>query len=242
LPDKRNPAMIRPTILFSLLALLSCKTSQHAGGSAPLVELRTGGCFGYCPTIRLTIHNNGFTEYEGLHFAEKQGLDSFQLTKAELKALRNKVEAVNLWQYPDRIETQVVDAPFMTLTAFRGATSKSVAGSVDRPEPLLELENQIKDLAGAHGFETRRGVNPKEPPITRRREVLVKLKPDVNAGNWLRQFTEFKLILIRRLSEDNIWVVAYDPEQIEEKAVIQLFKNTGDVLEAQPNRAVQERR
>lgn len=234
--------MIRFALLLAFPAFFSCKTGQPARGSAPLVELRTGGCFGYCPVIRLTVHRNGFTEYEGGHFAEKQGLDSFQLTKPEVAALRKQLEAANLWQYPDRIESQVVDAPFVTLTAFRDGASKSVVGSVDRPEPLLQLENRIKDLAGAHGFETRRGVNPKEPPLNRRREVLVQLKPEINAGNWIRQFTEFKLLLIRRLPEGNIWVVAYDPEQITENAVLQLFKNTAEVLEAQPNRAVQERR
>lgn len=233
--------MIRFTFFLALASLLACKAGQGAGGSAPLVELRTGGCFGYCPTIRLTVHQNGFTEYEGIHFAQKMGLDSFRLTKAEARELRKKVEQVNLWQYPDRIKSEVADAPFMTLTAFKGAVSKSVVGSIDRPAPLLELEKQIKDLAEAHGYEVVRGVNPKEIPANRRREVLVKLQPEANAGNWIRQFSEFSFQLVRRVSQENLWIVAYDPEQVTEKAVIALFKGTPEVLEAQSNKPVQDR-
>lgn len=233
--------MTRLALLLACVALFSCNAGKNARGHALLAELRTGGCFGFCPIIRLTVHNNGFTEYEGIRFAEKIGLDSFQLTKSEVKALRKKVKQVDLWQYPDKIESQVADAPFVTLTAFRGTEKKSVVGSIDRPEPLLDLEKEIKGLAQAHGFEVTRGVNPNEPPAHRRQEVIVKLKPDVNAGNWIRQFSEFRFLLVRRISQENIWLVAYDPEQIIERAVLALFKNSADVLTVQPNRTAEDR-
>lgn len=234
--------MIRFLLLLVFAAPFSCKTGQKAAYQrAPFVELKSGACFGFCPVFRLTVRNSGLVEYEGIRFAEKIGLDSFQLTKAETAGLREKVEQVNLWQYPDRIETQVADAPFATLTAFRDGRSKSVSGSIDRPAPLLELENRLKELAETHGFQVTRGVNPNELPADRQREVIVKLQPEINAGNWIRQFTEFRFKLIRRISSENMWRVAYDPEQIEEKAVIQLFKNSKGVLEAQPNRKLEER-
>lgn len=207
-----------------------------------MVELKTGGCFGYCPVVRLTVRNNGRVEYEGLHFAERIGLDSFQLTKTELRTLREKVREANLWQYPDRIKSEVMDAPSATLTVFQDGKSKSVSGSIDRPEPLLELENLIKNMAEAHDFQVKRGVNPNEPPAATRQEVLVQLSPDLNAGNWIRQFTEFRFLLIRRISAENSWIVAYDPAQIPEKAVLELFKGSQGVLNVQPNRKVDERK
>ena len=234
--------MIRFSLLLALGALLACKGGQKAAAKrTPLVELQTGACFGYCPVIRLSVHNDGFVAYEGSHFAEKIGQDSFVLTSDETKRLRDQVAAANLWQYPDRIKSEVVDAPSATLTVYKGGQSKSVSGSIDRPQPLLQLENSIKDLAEAHGFQVKRGVNPNLPPANSRSEVIVKLKPAANAGNWIRQFTEFKFQLIRRVSAENIWVVAYDPKQIAEAAVLELFKKSADVLEAQPNRAVQDR-
>lgn len=228
--------MIRLSLLITISVLAFCKTGEKAATSnAPMVELQTGGCFGFCPIIRLTVRHNGWVEYEGQRFAEKQGLDSFQLAQAELRQLRDKVKSVNLWQYPDHIKSEIVDAPYATLTVFEEGRRKKVAGSIDRPAPLLELESLIKNLAEVHGFQVTQGVNPNEPPPGSRREVTVTLQPEVNAGNWIMQFSEFKFVLLRRVSEENKWIVGYDPRQLEEKAVIALFKDTEGVLEVQGN-------
>jgi len=225
--------MIRFSLLLVLTVLLSCKTGQKAAQQrAPFVELKSGACFGFCPVFRLTVRNNGLVAYEGIRFAEKIGLDSFQLTRAEMAGLREKVEQVNLWQYPERIETQVADAPFATLTVFRDSQSKSVSGSIDRPAPLLELENLLKELAEKHGFQVTRGVNPDDIPANRRQEVIVTLQPEINAGNWIHEFKEYRFQLVRRMSSENIWLVAYDPEQIKEDAVLKLFKNSKGVTDA----------
>lgn len=232
------------TLLFALASLTlvaAGKCRKSAADASPLVGLETSGCFGYCPVFKLNVLNNGLVRYEGLQFVEKTGKDSFQLTFDELKRLKTKVQEVNLWQYPDLIKTQVADAPFATLTAYKADSSKNVRGSIDRPKPLLELEDLLKDLAVAHGFEVKRGVNPNEPPAGTLKEVMVKLKPEVNAGNWITQFQEFKLRLVRRLGEENIWLVAYDPKQIDEQTLLETLKNVDGVVEAQKNMPVKER-
>ena len=242
---EKNAHTMRTTILLlvslSLISAQKCKKTSSGGSSSPLVEMHTGACFGYCPVFTLTALNNGLVRYNGERFVEKIGKDSFNLSAEELKKLQTKVKEVNLWQYPDMIKTDVVDAPFVTLTAFDGDKSKSVRGSFDRPAPLLELEGLLKDLAEAHGFEVKRGVNPNNIPETNRREVIVKLKPELNAGNWIRQISEFRLQLVRRVSAENIWRVAYDTKQIDEKAVIEMLKNTDGVLDVQPNNKAEER-
>ncbi len=200
-----------------------------------MVELKTGGCFGYCPVARLTIFANGYVEYEGQNFAERMGRDSFQLTKAERRQLRQKVRAVNVWQYPERIKSNVVDAPSATITVFEKDRKKSVTGSIDRPEPLLELERLIKDLAEAHDFNIKRGVNPKEPPLSRRLEVVVTLKPEINAGNWINTFKGYRLLLIRRISAENQWIVGFDPAEISETALLDLFKKSDGVVAVEPH-------
>ncbi len=234
--------MIRLPILILLTTLAFCKTGQKSlADNTPFVELKTGACFGYCPVFRLTVRNNGWVDYEGLLFAERQGSDSFQLTKAELGRLRTKVKQVDLWQYPDHIKSDVMDAPSATLSVFKAGTVKSVLGSIDRPAPLLELEDLLKDMAEAHDFQVKRGVNPNEPPLHSRREVIVRLQPEINAGNWIQQFTEFRFLLVRRVSEENMWVVAYDPKQIDEKAVLALFKESKGAIDAQTNKTVKDR-
>ncbi len=218
-----------------MISTFSCQTGKKTAGDALLVELRTSGCFGYCPVIRLSVRQNGWVEYEGQQFAEKQGRDSFQLTGEEAKRLRKQVREVNLWQYPERIESQVVDAPWATLTVYKDGKTKSVVGSMDRPEPLLELENAIKNLAEAHGFQVKTGVDPNVPPVGTRREVVVTLQSDLNAGNWIMQFKDIRLLLIRRVSEENKWIVAYDPAEISAQDLIRLFEKTKGVLSVQKN-------
>lgn len=231
------------TFLFALasLVLLSASKCSRTEDASNLVELQSGACFGFCPVFQLTALNNGLVRYEGTRFVEKEGRDSFNLTREELNQLKTKVKEVNLWQYPDDIKTDVVDAPFVTLVTWEGDRSKSVRGSIDRPAPLLELENLMKDLAEAHGIQVKRGVNPNEIPAEFRREVIVKFKPEVDAGNWITQFTDIKLTFVRRMSEENIWIVAYDSRQIEEKTLIPMLQHTNGVVEVQPNKQVEER-
>ena len=228
---------------LACLSLVACKTQKNNAltPGAPFVGLQTGGCFGYCPVFKLTATTSGLVRYEGERFVEKEGRDSFLLSKTELAQLRSKTAAVNLWQYPDRIESDIQDAPSATLTAYEGTRTKSVSGSIDRPAPLLELENMLKDLAEAHGLQVRRGVDPNTVPEATKKELIVKLRPELNAGNWIGQFSDIRLRLVRRISAENIWVVAYDSKEIEEKSIIELLKNTDGAVEVQVNAKVQER-
>lgn len=227
--------------LASFVLLSASKCARTAEDTSSLVELQSGACFGFCPVFQLTALNNGLVRYEGTRFVEKEGRDSFKLTPDELKQLKTKVKEVNLWQYPDDIKTDVVDAPFVTLVTWEGDKSKSVRGSIDRPAPLLELENLLKDLAEAHGFQVKRGVNPNEIPAEFRGEVIVKFEPEVDAGNWITQFKDIKLTFVRRMSEENIWIVAYDTRQTDEKTLIAMLGHTNGVVEVQPNKQVEER-
>ncbi|GAB4489670.1 MAG: hypothetical protein OHK0019_07570 [Saprospiraceae bacterium] len=235
------------TLLFLLVSLSvvssaeKCQKKPSKEDKTGLVSLETGPCFGFCPVFKMDVLKNGLVRYEGLRFVEKMGKDSFKLTDAELKQLKTKVKEVNLWQYPDMIKTDVVDAPFAILTAYEGEKSKIVRGSIDRPAPLLELEDFLKDLGEAHGLQLKRGVNPNSPPAGVSKEIIVKLKPELNAGNWVNQFTEFKLRLVRRIATENIWLVAFDPKQIEEKTLIDVLKDMDGVLDVQTNKPAKER-
>jgi hypothetical protein len=57
----------------------------------------------------------------------------------------------------------------------------------------------------------------------------------------MMQFSELKLRIVRRVSADNVWLVSYNPNEIAEKDLIELFKGTKEFVEAQPNKAVKER-
>ena len=236
------------TFCYLTLALFMACTSNHAPQAgnkrqAPaFAGLETAGCYGWCPVYKLRFHTDGKVQYEGIRFTEKTGTVEIMLTKAETKELKAAVEQTNLWQYPDKIESNVVDAPGATLIAYRGTETKRVFGTIDRPQPLLELQGLMKSIVERHGVDLTRGVNPNDPaPGAPKAELIVQLKKDVNAGNWLVQFEELKLKLVRRIASDNIWLVSYDPAEIEEKSLIDLLKGSEEVLEVQVNKEVKER-
>ncbi len=208
----------------------------------PFIALQTSGCRGYCPVYKLTFRNDGQVDYEGIRSVEKMGSSTFNITPEELKILQAVVQKANLWQYPTTIESRVADAPSATLTVFQAGKSHAVMGSIDRPQPLLDLENTLKDLAEAHGLQVKKGVNPNETPEKTKMELIAKLRPDVNAGNWIRQYQTLNLHLMKRLGEENIWQVSYDSAKISEADILKLLRTSPEeVLEVQPNRKTEER-
>lgn len=224
-------------LLLLVAALLACKTRKEnpPAGATNLVRLATQGCRGFCPSYTLDFRNDGSVAYEGTRYTVKMGKAEFKLTPDELKKVQAKVKEVNLWQYPENIESRIADAPYATLTAFDGDKSHSVSGSIDRPAPILELEMLLKDLTEAHGIQVKKGFNPDDPSLQMTAQVIVKLKPDVNAGNWVGKFGEdIKLKLVRRVSSENNWLVAYSPKVHTEQEIIGLLKDVEGVIDVTP--------
>lgn len=230
-------------LLFLASACLACKSTKNGTQNMEnLVFIKTSGCFGFCPVFQLTIQANGLSHYEGKQFVEKMGKDSFQLTREELAELKAKIKAVNLWQYPDHIKTDVADAPHATITVYEKQKSKTVSGSIDRPKPILELEELLKDLATKHGCPVKHGIDPKQIPASTRKEMIVQLKEDLNAGNWIRQYYDLRIQLVRRVGEKNLWLVAYDSAQMKEADMLEMVKNADGVIAVTPNEKVQDRK
>ena len=96
------------------------KKAAVVADHSPLVQFEMHGCRGFCPTYKLLFRNDGLVEYEGIRNMVKMGKDSIKLTEIELKNLRLAAKEVNLWQYPERIESQIADAPSSSITIFEG--------------------------------------------------------------------------------------------------------------------------
>jgi hypothetical protein len=232
-------------ILLGFIALLAVNTScAHRKNivvdKSPLIELQCHGCRGYCPTFKVRILNNGDLIYEGIRSVEKMGVVTTGITPEELSDLRARVTAADLWHYPERIQSGIMDAPMATLTVFNGDKSHGITGTIDRPKPLLDLEQRIKELTEGHGMRVMKGV---APDITNgsAQQVIVHLKPGVNAGNWLAKFEELNLHLVRQLNADNTWLVSYNPAELKESSLIETLKNSNEVLDVQPNQQTKER-
>ncbi len=208
---------------------------------SPLIALETHGCRGYCPTYKLIFMTDRTLQYEGIRSVEKMGGATVQITPAEYKILEETVKKVNLWQYPERFESTVADAPASTMIVYSKDKNHSVMGTIDRPKPILDLELKMKNLAEAHGLRVKKGVDPNEIPADNKRELIVKLKDTLNAGNWAAQFQEIKVRLVRRLGAENIWLVSFDGAQVSEKDMIDILKATDGVISVEPNKKTDTR-
>lgn len=204
-----------------------------------LLGFQQGGCRGFCPVYTLQFYSNGRFTYQGLRNVDPLGQLEKQLDPAELDRLNRLLKAVNLWQYPENIQSQVADAPGSTMTVYDDAKSHSVSGSIDRPKPILDLETLIKDLAEAHGLSVRKGVDPNALADSAP-EIIISLKESANAGNWVAAYSKQKLTLIRRLSAENTWLAKYDPA-LNLDDILRLLKKSEDVLDVQENQKSNDR-
>lgn len=205
-----------------------------------LIQFEQFGCRGFCPSYKLTFFNNGVMAYEGLRNVALTGPAEKNITAEELRQLKAQVLSVNLWQYPEKIESQVADAPYASMTVTLGDKSHAVSGSIDRPRPILDLEASIKNLAEAHGLSVKRGVDPNALP-EQAPQLIVKLKDDINAGNWIMAVKNVKLSLVRRLSAENTWLIAFDATQISAEKLIEALKAMKEVIDVQRNDKVTDR-
>jgi Domain of unknown function (DUF6438) len=238
------------TLFFVGLSLIACKSNKKSDvvmqptENQSLIILETTPCRGYCPVYKLDFGVDGTVQYEGIRFVQKIGTSSFQLTAAEQISLRKKLETANLWQYPESFPVTIADGPGATITIYNGKSEKNIRGSVERPKPIRDVQEFLAGLAKAHGYKLD-SFNPDDiPDNAPKTELLVKLKPEINAGNWLRDINKVSktnLKLVRRIGADNIWVIAFDASKFEQDDILTLLKSHEHVLEAQLNREAKER-
>ena len=233
--------------LFSLLLLAFCvqncakKTAEKAE-TGPVAMLETGACRGFCPIVKLTFNSDGSVDYEGIRFVKKIGKDRFQLSKNETADLKTKAKNLNFWQYQDLYKSNVMDLPSATVTIWDGRKKKSVTGTVGRPQAVQDFQNYLSGLATVHGFPVA-AYNPDDEIDEKiAKSIIVELKPEVNPGNWVMQFQDIKIRLVRRLAPDrNLWLVNFNPNEIDQESLILLVKSSKDVVEAQANAEVKDR-
>ncbi len=230
---------------FSALFFVFCKGSKKAaGGPTELVEIETWPCRGYCPAYKMTFLSDGKVAWEGLRAVRKMGKENFQLTKLETGDVKPRVDRAEISKFEKEYKSGIADAAGYRLSFWENGKKRtiSVEGGSQPPAKLLGLETFLKELGEKYGYDTRKGFNPNEPDEATAQTVIVELKPEVNAGNWLAQFSELKLSLVRRLRPDvNIWLVKFDSAQLSANDLVAAFKTSPDVILAQPNHQAKDR-
>ena len=228
---------------LSLTLLIQCATKKQIPlpPDAMMVSLATHGCRGYCPVFQIIIKQNGNCSYIPEQYCAISEPKDFRLSQAEYDLVSAKYKAIPYRKYPSYIESTIADAPGATLTFHERDSAYSITGTIDRPKSLLDLENTIRDIALAHGIDTRKAYDPTEIAPANASELLVLLKEEINAGNWIAQIQVGNPRLVRRIPPNNAWILSFDRSQIGVKEMISVIEGSVDVIRVQRNQRTEDR-
>ena len=196
-----------------------------------LIHFEAGACRGYCPIFKLTFLTDGTLQYAGLRNVLAVGDETAKLSAEEFSELQNAVRRANLHEQPAQIPSDIVDAPKHTFYVYHEGKRHRVMGSRPLPEPIQALDDLMQDIAEAHGFMVKKGVDP-DNPSAMTGQVRVVFKPEVNAGNFCMQFMEIKSRPVRRVSEQNIWLIGFNPSELTEVQFINILQSMEGVVDA----------
>lgn len=232
-------------LLIAALIATQYTFAQQAASPAPiasakLVQFETSGCRGFCPIYKLTFFSDGTLAYAGYGGVEKVGEQTVKLSADEFSELQKAVKRADMWQYPANIPSTVVDAPVHTFTVFNTEKKHVVKGTAGLPEPVASLELLMQNIAESHGIMVKKGVDPNDP-ANMTGEVLVQFAPEVNAEKFCAGFMEIKVRPMRRISENNIWIIGFLPSEMTEQQFINMLDGMEGIMKVQSKKQTDTR-
>jgi hypothetical protein len=162
--------MLRPSYAPAALLLLLGACNGHAGhgadtpepareDSAVEISLERTACFGSCPIYTLTVDGSGLVRYEGMAFVEHVGMDSAQISPADVSALVSEAERSGFFLLADSYQQgdptcpeYFPDSPSVIASITAGESRKRVVvdyGCTGFPQTLAALASRIDSVTGA---------------------------------------------------------------------------------------------
>lgn len=121
--------------------------------AATSVTLDRGGCFGDCPSYRVTVHGDGRVEYEGFGFVDVRGRHSYSIPPAEAAALIERLRGRDLWSMDDGYIASITDsasyALVIDIAGQRKVITDYVGNMIGMPVAISDSEDDIDKVAGA---------------------------------------------------------------------------------------------
>jgi hypothetical protein len=155
---KTKPRQDAPTLL-----LAATPTRPWAPGFFPtnapiLVTLERTGCYGHCPSYRISVHADGVVDYEGDNWVKTFGRAGIRIPSASVDGLLAAFEAADFTSSDPAYEwaddgccdrRNDLSSALTSLT--RNGVTKAVShyhGNRNAPAELTKLENDIDQIVG----------------------------------------------------------------------------------------------
>ena len=242
---------IRLFFLFSMVLVLSCKTTKKtADGSVLfLYAMHQGPCFGFCPVYDLFIYESGKVVWDARRFNKTNGKFEKQLSDAELKAIKNAFKKADLFKMDDVYPTMVADLPSITLSENKKGKIKTVQGNEKMPESYEYCVDLMRQLTQRGPWLMIEQYPDDEGPRKAQKEddtiydqIIIEPADGVSLPRWFKENSSYGIHLIKKVSPDlNLWLIGYDKDQLEPKMMLDLLKKDASIKSAEFNKKIEER-
>jgi hypothetical protein len=129
----------------------SARKPEASGPAAEVVSLRRTACYGRCPVYTVTLYEDGQLRWEGERHVATVGVDTAQLSPAEVTAVKALFEKAGWKTFePSYDRHDVTDLP-SAVVRYGGKTVQHYQGDSSAPQALSELEDALD--AALHATE-----------------------------------------------------------------------------------------
>lgn len=139
--------------LLSISLVFACKTKEKSVASQNIeltkemfFSMYRGGCYGTCPSYKITINADGNFTYFGKSNVDKLGAHKGSISNEETKNFFNKLAKYSWSSYPDKYPIDNVDFPQFTIEYFDGKLNKMIRANSNAADELKELSKEIDEL------------------------------------------------------------------------------------------------
>lgn len=218
-----------------------------------ILSLKKGSCYGKCSVYNVDVYKNRHVVYEGIKNVEKYGLYARKISKQELEALKKAYDAADFFSFKDQYPTQIADLPLITMMYKKEKESKTIIGSIDRPQALLDLQKLMENLVKGEGwtlikaYETQTTQEVVEDRKVVQNEIIdsqILIEPNSNVflAEWIKKYGNYNVQLIKRVSDDlNYWLITYNKQKISPADMMEMLKLDSDLKFVEFNKRIQPR-
>ncbi|MFZ5810170.1 MAG: DUF6438 domain-containing protein [Chloroflexota bacterium] len=146
--------------LFSCVTLAACSISIPFMQSAPaypdlLISMERNGCFGTCPSYKLTIYADGTVDYEGFSYVKIEGKRKSKIDADQIEELVALIKNVDFFSFEEKYVAPASDLPSIRLSVTLDGQTKSVwhYGSLSCESGLVRIDSAPQELC-----ELERGI------------------------------------------------------------------------------------
>ena len=217
------------------------------------VTYHRGSCFGRCEVYTLNVYENGLLTFAGERFTDKPGYWEANIDRRRVVSLLDSFERADFASYPRVFISDIPDAPSVTMTYTNEAgNTYTTSFKENYPDELEGLDRALVRLAHGTNFRQVSATIPENvtntpatvQPVANntRQELIVHLKPDVNAKAWVIAYAKQNVTVKERISPNgNYYLLESDPNIMGAEELLGFLRQDESVISAQLNQAVTPR-